>query len=441
MSTFFIRLAAACALTVLVAAPRAFCADTLAIDIFGPGQGKVNILLLPPKPLAGETVTPLAEEFQRLVEANLQFLPFFNVIPAASILGGDPSKGVKPEAIDFNPLTLARVDLVVTTGWQSTGGTEDLEARAIETFDRRTILGKAWGQLDRSRLQEVADRFCKLLMEAITGKSGFFGSQIAFARKMGDGKEICITSPLGRDVQQVSRLGGINMSPAWNADCSKLAFSRVGDSTHLLCIWDRATNKITQTKFSGNTVIAPAFDPAGNIAVTLALKGSPQLYLLDKSLRPESPLAPSGTIDVSASFSRDGKRMAFVSARAGNPHIFVLDRDSGQVVRVTYEGKYNTNPNISADGKMVVFSREAPGGYRIWLNDMATGREKQLSFGPGSDEQPNFDPDGYFVVFSSTRGGANQLYMTTRHGDEPKLIPTGGGGATSPAWGGGSDAQ
>ncbi len=440
MSTSIRRLLGLAIPAILVAAllgvSQARAADTLSIDIFGPGQGKVNILILPPKPLGADPVDPMAEEFQKLVEANLQFLPFFNVIPASTILGGDPSKGVKPESIDFAPLTLARVDLVVTTGWQPNGGVQDLEARAIETFDQRAILGKAWGQIDRSRLQEVADRFCKLLMEAITGKSGFFGSQIAFSKKTGDGKEIFVTSPLGRDIQQVTKLGGINMSPAWSFDGRFLAFSRVGDSAHMLGIWDRSSNKITQTKFSGNTVIAPTFTPDGTIAVTLALKGSPQLYLLDKSLRPESPLAPSGTIDVSASFSGDGKRMAFVSARAGNPHIFILDRDSGQVVRVTYEGKYNTNPQISRDGKLVVFSREMPGGHRIFLSDLTTGQEKQLSFGPGSDEQPCFDPDGYFVAFSSSRNGANQIYVTTRHGEEAKPVFTGGpGAATSPAWG------
>lgn len=421
---------------VLLLAGTARAGDTLSIDIFGPGQGKVNVMILPPKPLGQEPLDPMAEEFQKLVEADLQFLPFLNLVPSSSLLGGDPAKGVKPQDIDFTPLTLSRVDLAVTFGWQPGGGVQDLEARAIETFDKRVILGKAWGQIDRSRLQEVADRFAKLLMEAITGKSGFFGSQIAFSRKTGEGREIFIASPLGRDVQQVTKLGGICMSPAWSFDGRFLAFSRVGDSSHLLGIWDRSSNKITQTKFSGNTVIAPAYTPEGNIAVTLALKGSPQLYLLDKSLRPESPLAPSGTIDVSASFSKDGSRMAFVSSRAGNPHIFVLDRASGQVVRVTYEGKYNTNPRISADGKLVVFSREMPGGHRIFLSDLTSGQEKQLSFGPGSDEQPCFDPDGYFVAFSSSRAGANQIYMTTRHGDEARPVFTGGAAAAnSPAWG------
>jgi TolB protein len=420
----------------ILAAGQANAGDTLSIDIFGPGQGKVNVMILPPKPLGGEPVDPMAEEFQRLVEADLQFLPFLNVVPANTLLGGDPARGVKPQDIDFGPLTLSRVDLAITFGWQPAGGVQDLEARAIETFDQRVILGKAWGQIDRTRLQEVADRFAKLLMEAITGKSGFFGSQIAFSRKTGEGREIFVGSPLGRDIQQVTKLGGICMSPAWSFDGRYLAFSRVGDSSHLLGIWDRASNKITQTKFSGNTVIAPAYTPEGNIAVTLALKGSPQLYLLDKSLRPESPLAPSGTIDVSASFSRDGARMAFVSARAGNPHIFVLDRASGQVVRVTYEGKYNTNPQISGDGKLVVFSRDTSAGHRIFLSDLTTGQEKQLSFGPGSDEQPCFDPDGYFVAFSSSRAGANQIYMTTRHGEEAKPIFTGGAAAANaPAWG------
>ena len=64
-----------------------------------------------------------------------------------------------------------------------------------------------------------------------------------------------------------------------------------------------------------------------------------------------------------------------------------------------------------------------------------SGRERQLTFGPGSDEDPTWSPDGYFIAFASSRSGPSQIYLTTKHGDEPILIPTGPGEATSPAWG------
>jgi TolB protein len=75
------------------------------------------------------------------------------------------------------------------------------------------------------------------------------------------------------------------------------------------------------------------------------------------------------------------------------------------------------------------------GKHKLFLVDLASGRERQLTFGPGSDEDPTWSPDGYFIAFASTRSGPSKIYLTTKHGDEPILIPTGPGEATSPAWG------
>lgn len=48
-----------------------------------------------------------------------------------------------------------------------------------------------------------------------------------------------------------------------------------------------------------------------------------------------------------------------------------------------------------------------------------------MTFGAGSDEDSTWSPDGYFIAFASNRSGPSQIYLTTKHGDEPILIPTG----------------
>jgi TolB protein len=75
------------------------------------------------------------------------------------------------------------------------------------------------------------------------------------------------------------------------------------------------------------------------------------------------------------------------------------------------------------------------GQHKIFLVDLASGQERQLTFGANSDEDPTWSPDGYFIAFSSNRSGTKQLYLTTKHGDEPILIPTGPGDTEAPAWG------
>ena len=410
----------------------AIAAAPLVVDIHGPGQRLVNITLLPPKGLDGSQVPDApAKAFAELVVNNLSYIPFLKVIPTSTLLGGDPSTGVKGSEIDYKPMQLARIDLCMTTGWNG----NYIEARVFETFSGRRVVGKSYNDVGKITLAQAADRFCSAFLEALTGKKGFFDSPIAFVRQERKTKEIFTVLPQGRELKRITKLGGFNLSPAWSMDGTKIAFTHIGKTRHELGIYDSKTKKIRMiSKSLGQTVISPVFGPNDRLAVSLNRNGSTNIYELDSKFNPKRMLARSPYIDVSPSFDRTGEKMVFTSGRAGNPHIYMMDLKSGQVKRVTMTGKYNTHPCFSPNGRYVAYTHRTSNGHRIYLHDLTTGREKQLTFGPGNDEYPAFGPDGYFVAFSSSRSGEYKLYLSTRHGDTPRKISTGKGQAYAPAW-------
>jgi TolB protein len=402
----------------------------VSVDIFGPGQSKLNLVILPPRSLDGNPLPELAADFEQAVRQDLSFLPFIELVDVGSLLGGDPSTGVKIEEIDLKPLRLAKVDMIITMGWQD----NDLQGRAYDTLSGRRLVGKAYPGLDKPKAPLAADAFCGAFMRALTGRSGFFNSDLAFVGKVSTGREIFTVSPQGRDMKQATRQGGINLSPEWDNEGRRIVFTHVGEKSHSLGIWDKNTGKTRMRSFPGYTVIGPDFLPDGDMAVTLSIKGRPDIYRLNRAFQVQETLASSRSIDVSPSFDHNGVRMAFVSDRRGNPHIFLKEMLTGEVRRVTYDGKYNTSPCLSPDGRYVAFSRQMNGNHRIFVHDLMTGQERQITFGPGNDEEPAFGPDGYFIAFSSSRSGKYQIYLTTRHADEPKLVPTGNLEATAPSW-------
>jgi len=418
-------------LLVLVFAEGGQAADALSVDIFGPGQNKVNILVLPARGPGGPGSSAIAKSFGEYVQSDIGFLPFLRLAYMHEILGGDPSRGLKADDIDFKPLQLGRIDLVVTIGGQG----QEIEARVYETYTRKLLVGKSYSQVDESGVALVADRFCAQLMRVLTGKSGFFDSTLAFSKRVDGGKELFTGSALGRGVTQITRDGGFNVSPSWAKDGSQIAYTNISDKGHRLGIWDRQRRFSRLRKFGGNVAISPTFAPDGRIAVSLSLNGHPDIYMLDGEMKPGPAMAPSWAIAVSPSFDLSGRKMAFCSGRLGGPQIFLLNRDSGSVERITYEGTYNTRPSLSPDGRFVVFARLTGDGQRIFIRDLVAGQERQITFGPGNDEDPSFDPDGYFVSFASSRNGGTKIYVTTRYGDPAKHIPTGAGDAMAPAWG------
>lgn len=407
-------------------------AQPLTVDIYGPGQKLVNLTMLPARSLReGGTLPAASSKFASIVKNNLSYIPFLADVPMSSLLGGDPSTGVRGREINFKPLQLAKSDLVMTSGWDGS----NLEIRVFETFSGRMIVGKAYGQVEGKTVTRVADRFCSVLLEELSGKKGFFTSPVAFVKQLGKSKEIYTVLPQGRDLTRITKLGGFNLSPTWSPDGSKIAFTHIGAQKHTLGIWDSQNGKIAlMNRNLGQSVISPVFVDDRRIAVTLNKTGHSNIYLLNEEYKPVRTLVKSSYIDVSPSFDRSGDVMAFTSGRAGNPHIYTLNLKTAGLKRVTITGKYNTHPCLSPDGRYIAYTHQTANGHRIFVHDLQTGRQKQLTFGPGSDEYPAFGPDGYFVAFASNRSGEYKLYLTTRHGDTPKLINTGNGPAFAPAW-------
>lgn len=405
-------------------------ADAVTIDIYGPGQNRMNMALAQPLAKDGAQPPPVAKKLQKLVKQNLEILPFLDLIAPESIIGGDKLEGYTLDVVDFKRFELVGADLLLTTAWSPDGSS--VELRVLQVFTKRRLVGKSYTDITEALLPEVADRFCAAFMEALTGHGEFFRSTLALIKKVGGNKNVFTVRPTGRNLRQVTNLKGYCLSPDWSKDGRYIAFTYIDDRKHSLGVVDVATGKVTTQAFKGRSVISPAFTAGNKIAVSMSEGENPDIVLLDQNLKHERTLIKSNSIDVSPTFDQSGSSLAFVSDRFGGPQIFLSA--GGGANRITFEGSYNTDPSLSPTGDKVVFSRRTPEGFRIFAMDLTTGEERQITFGPGNDEQPAFAPDGYFVAFTSTRQGPKQIFLTTRHGDPAVQIPTGGDGSF-PAWG------
>lgn len=443
LARLFSRLCLCACCFLFIPAPAGTAAD-LQVPVTKPApQAALNSQFLAPvTPVAymvGLAVTdPLGDSphksaLQQSVLYNLSFLPFINIIDGKSIPGGANIPVASGPTLDMERFRLARADNLITTVWVNP---YQVEMRAYEVETGKFMFGTRLDTRNTPRIEDIADEFCAQFMEALTGRGDFFRATLAFSKTGGPSKkDIWIVRPTGRDLRQVTNVPGDALSPAWSHDGRFIIFSHIDERTHALGVWDSATGRMQRIRFPGNTVIGPCFMPDNKVAVGLTDGQNPSIFLLNHSFRKEKKLISSWGIDVSPSVDSSGTKMVFTSSRLGNPHVFMEDLTTKKNVRVSQGGKYNTDPCISPDGTLVVYARQMGSGHRIFVHDLRTGKEQQITFGPGSDEQPEFAPDSYFIAFTSTRAGKKQIYLTTRHGAEPKLIPTGSGDASFPSWG------
>ncbi len=408
-------------------------AQPVSLDIMGAGNRIVNVALADPISEGGRDAPGNGPQLAELIQENLSFLPFMRIIDRQAVLGGARLDTYKMPGIDFHRFQLAGAQLVVTAGWLSNS---TVEMRVYEATTGQLVFGKSYSDIQEKLLAKVADRFCSEFMKALVGRGDFFLSTLAFIKSKGEDRHLWLVRPTGRELRQINSMPGLSMSPSWSPDARFVIFTHIDDRTHALAVWDRLSGQTQRVKFPGNTIIGPAFLPDNRVAVSLAMQGYPNIYLLDRSFQRDRVLESSGAIDVSPSFDETGTKMAFTSSRLGNPHVFMKNLSTGQVSRISQDGKYNTDPSISPDGTLIAFARMVGSGqHRIFVHDLLTGVERQVTFGPGSDEQPSFAPDSYFIAFMSTRSGQPQIYLTTRHGGDARRVPTGDGDARFPAWG------
>ncbi len=413
--------------------PVAWSQEGLTVDIYGGGgQSKLSITQAAPMAVQGASVPSASSKLAKYIDSDLVFLPFLKLVPLTSVPGAHVA-GATSDSIDFAPFGLAKVDLVLTSGWKPGQKLGTVELRVYESYSKRLIIGKVYENVGENQLPQVADRFCSALMEALTGKKGFFSANLAVVKPSGKkGSDIWIVQPQGRGLQQITRYGDLGMaiSPAWSFDGHRVAYTLIGSVSHYLGVWSGGKPKVYT--LPSTSVVSPRFMPSGNVAVALNMKGKMDIYELAGGMRPGRVLAAGPTIDVSPSFDASGRYMAYISDQTGSPQVYLKDLTSGATRRVTRSG-YNTNPCISPDGKYIVFTRQS-GTHRTYLIDLSTGNERQITFGPGSDENPTFSPDSYFIAFASTRNGASKIFVTTIHGDTPSPVQTGPGAARMPAW-------
>lgn len=417
---------------VFAGAARAQQQTSLAVDIQGPGQAKMNLVMA--RPFAGGGQLSPADKLQDLINKDLQFLPFLQLVPPSNIPGqiGGPTA----DQIDFKPFAMGKIDVVVTAQWTPGGNLGDVELRAFEVYTQKVLVGKGYDSVTDAQLPDIADRFCMELMMALTGQGGFFNSQIAFVKpSSGKGTDIWTVRPTGRGLTRVTNYNDLGMavSPAWSYDGRRICFTLIGSRSHYLGVWSGGGKPQVYTLPSTN-VVSPRFLPDGQIAVSLALHGKADIFLLNSAYQPGGAIATSPGIDVSPTFDASGRIMAYVSDETGSPNIYLKDVHGGSPRRLTTSG-YNTNPSMSPDGKFVAFTKQLGGAQKVFVHDLTSGQETQVTSGGGSDENPSFSPDGYFIVFSSTRSGQKKLYVTTRQGATPVMIPTGDGAAQMPFWG------
>jgi serine/threonine protein kinase len=154
---------------------------------------------------------------------------------------------------------------------------------------------------------------------------------------------------------------------------------------------------------------------------------------------PENVTTPSA-YSQHLSFSRDGKRMAYVQqAETQSLQKIALDplrgRTSGDLVAVVEGTKYATNVDVSPDGEWLAYSSQGESREDIFVVKKDGTHLRQLLNDTFNDRFPRWSPDGSRLAFYSDRSGRYEVWIINVDGTGLHQVTfTSGSSAVYPVW-------
>jgi Tol biopolymer transport system component len=167
----------------------------------------------------------------------------------------------------------------------------------------------------------------------------------------------------------------------------------------------------------GNLDISPKGDRA---VVDLFANNNRDIWVVDLQRSVAQPVITNPFPDWTASWSPDGSRLAFASARSndGVTKIYEASSTGAGTEAVLPSGDVSSIPvHWSADGKYIVFSRLRQGNtssYDTWLLPLFGDRKPAPLLATGFDKfQARVSPNSDLVAYSTNESGTYQIVVQT----------------------------
>jgi Tol biopolymer transport system component len=189
---------------------------------------------------------------------------------------------------------------------------------------------------------------------------------------------------------------------------------------------------------------APA--AAGLIVVAEHAYSGGRLILVDERGRRVRELTDepsSASVDVTPSFSPDGRFVVFASSRgrplpADTSLWIVAVAPDAEPRRLTAGDAVDLTPAVAPDGRRVAFASTRAGGLDLWILELEAGEPpragpaRRLTRAAGSEFQPAWSPDGALVAYTAAAGERAAVMLIRPDGSGARELAPGSAPAFTP---------
>jgi TolB protein len=196
----------------------------------------------------------------------------------------------------------------------------------------------------------------------------------------------------------------------------------------------RVAHKYANEVEKALTGVEGVFDT--KIAYLSNATGKKELYLMDCDGYGSRQLTSLKSMNLSPSWSPDGRELAFTSYCKGHPEIYRMNLTGKAGMKPILRGfsPLCSGASWSPNGNQIAFSSSQGGRTNLFNISTQGGKPTQLTQGWSIDVSPSWSPDGKEIVFVSDRNGHPDLYVMQENGQDVRRLTFEGSYNADPEW-------
>lgn len=286
----------------------------------------------------------------------------------------------------------------------SGSGNGNLEARAMDRFNRNVLVSKAYtGASLRRQVHAFADDFTRAL-----GRKGICETKIAFKGENGPNSEIYIADFDGHNAQAVTRDNSLVAAPCWVPGHLALYYTSYKLNHPDIFYQNLSSGERRVFARYGGSNISPAVSPDGReVAMILSKDGWTDLYVGNAAGGMPRRLTKSPQDESSPCWSPNGEWICYASKLRERRALSKIRPSGGAAQRIPIAlGANPTEPDWSPDGKWIAFTAQYR-DFAICVIPADGGAAVTLAAG----EDPSWAPNSRTLIFAHRQGGRYTLSL------------------------------
>ena len=250
---------------------------------------------------------------------------------------------------------------------------------------------------------------------AAATSGGPSGWELVYEREVSGAADLFVVPAGGGPERRLTDHPGYDSLARWTPDGKRIVFT--SDRTGKPQLWemDGDGRNLHRLRANDATEYQSDVSPDGRQLAFLSNIDGPERLLLqdlDHGTLRELVRHGESTMFGNPHWSPDGRLITFSSDHRIGHQIYVVDVATGDERRLSAPGHGGCEPRFSRDGKKVVYVSR---GHmrptsKLVAHDLATGRETTLVDWPALNYDPVYSPDGSELAFASNVTGQYAIY-------------------------------